>query len=266
MRRGQSVLLSVLFTVGAASMAHAQAVIASAAAPAGASSNEVVARLLSFDRNHDGRVDKDELAERMLTVVARGDVDGDGALDGSEVLALATTPPPKKTQTFELGIRYRFADETGLSSRLHIERSLEDLRLETSTKERALAVAMTYLDTLEQTASADLLMALKVVVPRDKLLELSGIFALQRRRPTGNPAPGSLAGQLLERIDAFTLGPIEHRYARAEVGLYQDRLRLRDVERAELLDQLKDILTDEERDNFRATLARRPFASVSVIM
>jgi hypothetical protein len=265
MRRGQSVLLSVLLTFGAASVAHAQAVIgASGATSTGASANEVVARLLSFDRNHDGRVEKDEVAERMYTVVARGDVDGDGALDGSEIHALATTPPPKK-QVFEQGFRYTFADQTGLSSRAHIERSLDDLRLETSTKERALAVARTYVDTLEQTASADLLTALKIVIPRDKLFELSEMFAMQRRRTAGNPV-SLLVSQLLERIDGFTLGPIEHRFATAEVGLYQDRMRLRDVERAELMDQLKDILSDEEWDNFRATLARRPFASVSVIM
>ena len=100
MRRSQLVLLSVLVTAGAAGRADAQAVIVSATAPAGASSNEVVARLLSFDLNHDGKVETNELAERMRGVVARGDVDGDGALDGSEVHALATTLPPR-TQVFE---------------------------------------------------------------------------------------------------------------------------------------------------------------------
>src|SRR4030095_3746855 len=146
MRRCQSVLLSTAHTLGAAGVAHAQAVIASAAAPAGASSNEVVARLLSFDRNHDGRADKDGLAEGMLPVVARGDVDGDGALDGSEILALATATTRPPTTQVEIGLRYQFADQNGLSSRLHIERSLDDLRLETSTKARALAVTRTYVD------------------------------------------------------------------------------------------------------------------------
>jgi hypothetical protein len=263
MRRCQSVLLSAVITLGAAGAAHAQAVIASATAPAGASSNEVVARLLSFDSNHDGRVDKHELAERMLAVVARGDADGDGALDGSEILALATTRPPTPRTQVEIGFRYSFADQNGLSSRLHIERSLDDLRLETSTKERALAVTRTYVDALEETASGDLLIALKVVIPRDKLLELSEIVA--RRRTTVGSRIGSLVDQLLDRIDSFTLGPIERRYAVAEVGLYEDRLRLRDVERAELMNQLKDILSDEERDNFHATLARRPLTSVNAI-
>ena len=261
MRRCQSVLLSAVITLGAAGAAHAQAVIASATAPAGASSNEVVARLLSFDSNHDGRVDKHELAERMLAVVARGDVDGDGALDGSEILAMATTRPPRTL--VDVGLRYSFADQNGLSSRLHIERSLDDLRLEAATKERALAVTRTYVDALEETASGDLLVALKVVIPRDKLLELSEIIA---RRRTMVLTHGSLVDQLLDRIDSFTLGPIEHRYARAEVGLYADRLRLRDVERAELMNQLKDVLSDEERDNFHATLARRPMTSVNAVV
>jgi EF hand domain-containing protein len=263
MRRSQLVLLSVLVTVGASGRANAQAVIVSATAPAGASSNEVVARLLSFDLNQDGKVEKNELAERMRQVVARGDVDGDGALDGSELHALATTLPPR-TQVFEQRFRYTFADQTGLSSRLHIERSLDDLRLEPSTKERALAVVHTYVEAVEETASADLLTWLKVVLPRDQLLEISETLSLQRRRTAGKS--GLNSSQLLERIGEFKIGPIERRMAVAEVGVYEDRLRLRDVERAELMDQLKNILTDEERENFRAALARRPLASVGVVM
>lgn len=261
MRRSQLVLLSVLVTAGAAGRADAQAVIVSATAPTGASSNEVVARLLSFDLNHDGKVETNELAERMRGVVARGDVDGDGALDGSEVHALATTLPPR-TQVFEPQFRYAFADQTGLSSRLHLERSLEDLRLEPATKEQALTVIRTYVDALEDTASADLLTWLKVYLPRDQLLEVSEALALQRRRSKS----GFNSSQLLERIDGFKIGPIERRMAVAEIGLYEDRLRLRDIERAELLEQLKDILTSEERENFRAAIARRPLASVGVIM
>jgi hypothetical protein len=34
-----------------------------------------------------------------------------------------------------------------------------------------------------------------------------------------------------------------------------------DIERSELLEQLSGILSDEERDNFRAALERRPFVA-----
>jgi hypothetical protein len=58
-----------------------------------ASPDHIVARLMSFDRNDDGKVQTAELAERMQGVMARGDVDKDGALDQTELLALATAPP-----------------------------------------------------------------------------------------------------------------------------------------------------------------------------
>ena len=89
MRRGQSVLLAVLITVSTVSLAYAQAALqGSATAVAGVSVAEVEARLLSFDRNRDGKVGRGELVERMQALVARGDADGDGALDKAEIRAL----------------------------------------------------------------------------------------------------------------------------------------------------------------------------------
>src|SRR5262245_63303170 len=55
--------------------------------------DDVVARLMSFDRNKDGKLEKDELAERMYTVMDRGDANGDGCLDRSELVALAMAKP-----------------------------------------------------------------------------------------------------------------------------------------------------------------------------
>jgi hypothetical protein len=47
-----------------------------------ASPEIVVARVMSFDRNQDGKVSTDELSERMRTIVARGDTGGDGLYAG----------------------------------------------------------------------------------------------------------------------------------------------------------------------------------------
>src|SRR5262245_17432955 len=49
----------------------------------------VVARLMSFDQNHDGRLTRAELPERMQALVAVGDVTRDEALDATEVKSLA---------------------------------------------------------------------------------------------------------------------------------------------------------------------------------
>src|SRR6187401_561654 len=66
----------------------------------------VVARLMSFDRNQDGKVSTDELSERMRTVVARADRSGDGALDAGEIRA-AGAPAARQVVS---GGNYSFGD------------------------------------------------------------------------------------------------------------------------------------------------------------
>jgi Spy/CpxP family protein refolding chaperone len=63
--------------------------------PAGATGraltvDDIVERILSFDKNKDGKVTKDELPERMQDLIAKGDTNKDGALDKEEIKKLAT--------------------------------------------------------------------------------------------------------------------------------------------------------------------------------
>ena len=53
--------------------------------------DQLVERILSFDKNEDGKITADELPERMQHLVAMGDINKDGALDRSEITKLATT-------------------------------------------------------------------------------------------------------------------------------------------------------------------------------
>ena len=46
---------------------------------------DVVNRILAFDRNGDDRIAKDELPERMQTLIERADLNGDGVLVAQEV-------------------------------------------------------------------------------------------------------------------------------------------------------------------------------------
>lgn len=96
MRRGCSVLFAVIATVGAAGLAHAQTAVQGSMAATELNDDHVVARLLSFDRNRDGRIARAELIERMQGLVTRGDVNGDGALDPIEINALIA-PVPRLT-------------------------------------------------------------------------------------------------------------------------------------------------------------------------
>src|SRR5262245_35306783 len=52
----------------------------------------VIARLMTFDRDNDGRLVKSELPERMQNLLA-GDSSGDQALDRDEILAMARPAP-----------------------------------------------------------------------------------------------------------------------------------------------------------------------------
>lgn len=59
--------------------------------PGGGGQNvdEIVARLLQFDRNGDGKLSKDELPERMAAMMERGDTNKDGFLSREELTELA---------------------------------------------------------------------------------------------------------------------------------------------------------------------------------
>lgn len=53
--------------------------------------DEVVARMLQFDKDKDGKLSKDELPERMAAMMERGDLNKDGFLTREELVQLART-------------------------------------------------------------------------------------------------------------------------------------------------------------------------------
>jgi Ca2+-binding EF-hand superfamily protein len=57
--------------------------------PGGMSVDDIVARMMQFDKNADGKLSKDELPERMAGMMERGDVDKDGFLTRDELVKLA---------------------------------------------------------------------------------------------------------------------------------------------------------------------------------
>jgi hypothetical protein len=56
--------------------------------------DDLIDRLMAFDKNGDGKVTKDELPERMQALFEQGDTNRDGALDREEVKRLADRAPP----------------------------------------------------------------------------------------------------------------------------------------------------------------------------
>jgi hypothetical protein len=51
--------------------------------------DDLIDRLMSYDKNGDGKITKDELPERMHGLIELGDRNGDGALDREEIRRLA---------------------------------------------------------------------------------------------------------------------------------------------------------------------------------
>jgi hypothetical protein len=63
--------------------------------PRGVAVEDLVERVMSYDKDGDGKVTRDELPARMHNLIDQGDRNGDGALDRDEVerLAARNNPP-----------------------------------------------------------------------------------------------------------------------------------------------------------------------------
>jgi hypothetical protein len=53
--------------------------------------DEIVERIMAFDKNKDGKITRDELPERMQHLIDQGDTNKDGALDREEIRKLVTS-------------------------------------------------------------------------------------------------------------------------------------------------------------------------------
>jgi len=250
--------------------------VAAVAAPLGA--EDVVARLMSFDRNQDGRIEASELPDRMLNLLTQGDAGRDGALDRTDIRRLATSvpaPAPAPAVATVGGFRrtggYTFGDEAGLSTSSHIDGALQDLMLASPAKEKAQAIVKTFVADLEFTASAELLSEMEKVLSEEQFTRFKAAINRQTSGPfiAVNAEQNSrrvtfVAMDLTQLVERFNLPPAERQQALAAVDRHKARLRPGDAERSALLKQMKGVLSDEERDDFRAALERRPIVKAGL--
>ena len=246
----------------------------SASARPTAQPDDVVARLMSFDRNNDGKIEKAELAERMYTVMDRGDANRDGCLDRSELQTLAHAKPAAPVvRGFGHG-NYVVGPNAEVSSRLHLEGAIDDLRLETARKASALGIVTSFSQALDAGAQAELLDVLKEILTPEQLTTFTKALEQERRlgaqrvvtdvvTKTGQEARivrfGSAA--ISERsVATFKLAPEANGRAMAALKQYRSRLRPNETDRVELGRQLASVLTEEESEDFLAAIARQPVA------
>jgi hypothetical protein len=168
---------------------------------------DIVARIMRFDRNKDGKVSKDELPERMHHLIALGDTNKDGALDRDEIKKLATRLSPAQggfgfgggiragarprpgDVKFQVrvgpgpvtgGFRRGFGPGPGADA---IEGVVDDLKLPGKKKEQALAVVKAHQENVRKLldqARADLLEKMKQVLSKEEFEDFKA--ALDRPR------------------------------------------------------------------------------------
>jgi hypothetical protein len=212
--------------------------------PAPVSVDDVVARIMAFDKNKDGKVTKDELPERLHHLIALGDTNKDGALDRDEIKKLATTraaapggfvargfgigggfqvgpgpgpgPITAATAPGRFGVRgdIRFGPGPGA-----IEGVVDDLKLSGKKKDQAVAAVKAHQENVRKLmdqARAELLQKMKEILSAEELEDFKA--ALDRPRggtvisvgPPDAPRPGDVQrriDQLQKELDDLRREP-----------------------------------------------------------
>jgi hypothetical protein len=164
--------------------------------PSRISVDDIVERIMAFDKNKDGKVTKDELPERMHGLIARGDTNKDGALDRDEIRKLASAtggPGPNGVAggPGRKGVRAKERVGPGAGDFIRgpgpgfgdIEGVVDDLKLPDEKKDRALAVVKAHRENVRKLmdqARAELLQKMKKVLSEEELKDFQA--ALDRPR------------------------------------------------------------------------------------
>ena len=251
----------------------AQAERSAAVPPASAvSTDDVVARLMTFDRDRDGKVTSVELSERMHSLITQGDQSGDGALDLSEVRALALTQRQFPIAGLRnLGGSYGFADGAGQSSRTHIENSIDDLRLAENVSQEAKRIAGAFVDQFEGAALARLRQALAPMVSAEQLPGLerelkslasfqASITMLRDDRLAKVPIAATISNLSRQVLSKRQLSDDQIKIAEGAIETFKAEQQLDEARQNLLVAELSEILTSDESGDLRAALARRPLA------
>jgi hypothetical protein len=149
--------------------------------------DDVVARLMGFDKNKDGKITKDELPERMQFLIDLGDTNKDGALDRDEIKKLAAS---RATSRRRVGPDFAPHGIDGI---------VDDLKLSGKKKDRAMAAVMTHEEKvrkLMEQARAELLQKMKEILSEDEWKD----FKAALDRPTGSTV--ILGPDATRRLDA----------------------------------------------------------------
>jgi hypothetical protein len=163
--------------------------------------DDVIERILSFDKNKVGKITADELPERMQYLVEKGDTNKDGALDRDEIKKLAADSAKdgssiSATPVGRSGRGGRGGQSSPGSGLTHvaIEQAVNDLKLPEEKKETAASVIKAQqaeTRTLTTMVHAELLLQLGEILNEE---ELKTFKAVLDRQPGVGDRPGGRNG------------------------------------------------------------------------
>jgi hypothetical protein len=166
--------------------------------------DDIVERIMAFDKNKDGKVTKDELPERMHHLIAEGDLNKDGALDKEEVKKLVTRLTTARGGFGRVEIRGGFRAGPGLGAGFRgfdvgfgpgaIEGVVDDLKLSGKKKAQAMAAVKAHQENVRKLMAqerAQLLQKMKKILSAEEFKD----FEAALDRPRGGtvivgPPPG----------------------------------------------------------------------------
>jgi hypothetical protein len=175
--------------------------------------DDIVARIMSFDKNKDGKVTRDELPERMHHLIALGDTNKDGALDRDEIKKLVTarggTPGGFTNVGFRIG-GFQVADGPGPGPGPGlrpgvIEGVVDDLKLSGKKKDRAMAAVKAHQEDVRKLmdqARGQLLQKMQEILSKEELEDFKAALDRLRGGIISLAAPdGPRPGDLERKID-----------------------------------------------------------------
>jgi hypothetical protein len=177
--------------------------------------DDIVEWIMSFDKNKDGKVTKDELPERMHHLIELGDTNKDGALDKDEVRQLATRLAANPGRFGGGPVRVGVGPGPGARGGIDfdfrsgpdaVEAVVDDLKLSGKKKEQAMAVVKVHQENLRRLtkqARAELLQKMKEVLSEEEFNDFKA--ALDRPRGvtafSAGPADGLRPGELERKVE-----------------------------------------------------------------
>jgi EF hand len=181
--------------------------------PASVTADQIVDRIMSFDKNGDGKITAEMLPERMQHLVALGDVNKDGALDKDEIRKLATTlesftnlvslnGPGDGKGGKGFGPKGPKGPLKGaVKGATEVQRTIEELNLVGATRDKADRLFRAYQEKVRRTeeiARADLVVAMKDVLTDGDYRVFKSSVDFQTGPPAGK---GPRPDDVNERIE-----------------------------------------------------------------